>query len=791
MRYIFTLIILVISLTGSAQITLEEQLEQIAGRDSMEQIKSPRKEQKVGLVLSGGGAKGLYHVGMMKALEENGVPIDYVAGASMGAIVGALYASGWSPDRMWKFFLTDSVGTWLSGKIPDQYRYYYRQFEPTAEMIGIRINPDTTKKQAIQLPTNLIAPYMIDLAFMDLLSPASAAARENFDSLMVPFRCVATDVYKKELVTFKNGSLPFAVRASMTIPLAFKPLQKDSVLLYDGGLYNNFPWQALADDFAPDTYIGGVCAGNNENPSENDIMGQVSVMITRPTDYSLPDSTDILIKRRFPEVSTLDYSKAQYVMQKGYEDAMAQMPAILQKIERRVTPEEMTERRRKFRSHTKPLVFDTINIEGLTPAQEGYVRRQLGLHLHKHFTYEYFLEKYLKIISSEVFTGSFPEAHFDPATGYYQLRLKMATQHSIRFSLGGNISSSSLNEGYAGLYYRHTNSVSSSYGVQGYFGMFYNSVAVGGRHDMYTNFPFYIDYGYSFENFNMDTYSATPYYKNKDWRFKRERTSWFHTSIAVPVFGNSAFRFQISAGESEYKYFEGLHTSADMPSNSNFRFMNLTAEIETSTQNYPLFANQGTTELFSARYTLGGESYMPGSLGESTANQMRHHNQWWFELRYMREQYCHISTWFSLGYLVDVVLSNHPQFQNSLITGITEARFTPTPHSGTVFMSEYASQSYLGFGISPLINFLKNRTLHFKAYAYMMIPQEFVYANHKWKTPTMPRLNEWAQYVFGGSMVYQTPIGPASLTLVKYTTGPKNWNIVFNFGYTLFGKRKF
>lgn len=793
MKYIFIVFICFLSLCSFAQTIpqgeLEQQFEIISKRDSITPA-APQKKQKIGLVLSGGGAKGLYHVGILKALEENGIAVDYVSGASMGAIVGALYAGGWSPQRMWDFFKTDSVSLWLSGKIPDRYRYYYRQFDPSPEMIALRINPKAIKvKQAIQLPTNIISPYMLDLAFMDLMAPMSSASNNNFDSLMIPFRCVSSDVFNKKLITFKSGSLPFAVRTSMTIPLAFKPLLHDSTLLYDGGVYNNFPWQALKDDFDPDIYIGGVCVGNNDNPAQDNVMDQVMVMIMNPTNYSLPDSTDILLKRRFKTIGTLDYSKAEIIMQAGYNDAIARMPSILSKIPNRVSQDELIERRDKFRAKLQPLVFDSVVINGLTPSQISYVRRQLGVHLHKYFTYDYFVEKYLKIISSQVFTGEFPEAHYNKETGYYELHLRMSTQPSLRFAIGGNISSSSFTQGYASIEFSHTTGVSSTYSAKGYFGSYYISGQVGGRHDIFTNFPFYIDYTAGYETYDMNTINAVPYYRNQDWRFEQQENFWLTSSIAIPVLGNSAFRGRITGGRSIYTYFEGLHTSADTPSQSDFNYLNILSEIETSSLNYPLYASDGTSQLFSIGYVLGSEGYKAGSLIMHPLTKPDLH--WWVNLRYMREQYCPISSWFTLGYLVDLTLSNHPKFSNNYITAITAPRFAPTHHSQTLFMLEYSSASYFGFGIAPIFNFVKNKTLYLKTYAYMYLPQEIVYDKAEWHAPTFARIGNLAEYIFGGSVVYQTPIGPASLSVMKYSTGPSNWTFQFNFGYTLFGKRRF
>ncbi|MEG2755510.1 MAG: patatin-like phospholipase family protein, partial [Mucinivorans sp.] len=398
--------------------------------------------QRVGMVLAGGGAKGLYHVGIMKALEENSIPIDYVSGASMGAIVGAMYAAGYSPDEMIDFFVTDSVRTWLSGKMPDEYRYYFKRFEPTPEMVSVNINPEKTKFNAIQLPVNIVSPYRIDLAFMSMISPASWAARENFDSLMVPFRCVASDVYNKKLITFRHGSLPFAVRASMTFPFAFKPLTMDSVLLYDGGIYNNFPFQTLEQDFAPDVLIGCICSGNYQNPKQSDLMGQVSVMIANKTNYTLPDSLrDVTIARRFPDIAVLDYSRAAYVIARGYEDAMRQMPEIREKIKRRISPSEVGRRRAAFKAKFKPLIFERINIKGLSPSQTTYVMRQLGITENQLVTADYFQEKYMRVLASEVFTGEFPEVSFNPQTGFYSVDVTMHTKPSMKISIGGNVSS--------------------------------------------------------------------------------------------------------------------------------------------------------------------------------------------------------------------------------------------------------------------------------------------------------------------------------------------------------------
>lgn len=745
--------------------------------------------QKVGLVLSGGGAKGLYHVGMIKALEENGIPIDYVAGASMGAIVGAMYVAGYSPDEMLKFFMTDSVATWLEGKMPEEYNYYFKKFDPTPEIISVNINPDTVKlANVFELPTNIISPYRIDLAFIKMITPASAAAGGNFDSLMVPFRCVASDVYNKKLVTFDKGNLPFAVRASMTIPFAFKPLVYDSVLLYDGGLYNNFPWQTLDGNIKPDIYIGGICAGNNKNPSQSDLMGQVMTMISNPTDYNLPDSLDITIKRRFPDVGTLDYSRAAYIMACGYEDAMRQMPTILERIKRRVSVQEITEKRNRFKQKIEPLIYEDVEIEGLTPAQTEFVFRQLDFRGgNQLMTASRFEDRYMRVLATNIFTGEFPEVTFNPKTGYYRIKLKMQTQPSIKLSLGGNVSSSALNQLYLGAQYRTVGHAASTYAINGYLGTYFNAVDIGGRHDLYTRFPFYIDYSIGYEAVDNENYNSSAYYRNQRWRGIDHNDFYGVASLAVPFLKNSAFRVHLAAGVSKDRYYQDYYTALDKPSSTTFKYGSVSVETQSQSFNYPLYPTLGANQLVQFQFKTGVERYHAGTLPQAVVEGNNWHRTW-IMARYMREQYVPIGKWFSMGYLFDGVFSTHPKFSNRIATAITLPTFAPTPFSQTIFMPEYRSASYVGVGIMPVINFTQDRKLSFKAYLYGFVPQEFVYDNG-WQDMTIKRLKSHTQTIFGASFIYQSIIGPASLSVTKFSTGPANWNVVLNFGYSIFGKK--
>ncbi len=357
--------------------------------------------QRVGLVLSGGGAKGLYHIGVIKALEENGIPIDYVSGTSMGAIIAGLYAIGYTPEQMAEIFESNQIKYWMSGKIEDKYIYYFKQRRPNAAMITLRIdfrNPQRIAK--LQLPTSLIQSNTLDLAFVEFFSGPSAQCGGDFDKLFVPFRCIATDAAARKEVVYRGGDLGKAIRASMTIPLVFRPIKQDSTLLYDGGIYNNFPWQVLQEDFKPDILIGSKCVEGNSKPKEDNPMEQILALTMMHTDYDLPSDEDILIDHTFDDVTTLDFSKAAYVIDRGYQDAMAKMPQIFERVVRRADTTELDLRRAAYRMSLPKLVFDKYEISGMGKKQTQYMKRILQLDKkleeQKLFDFDQFRSEYFE-----------------------------------------------------------------------------------------------------------------------------------------------------------------------------------------------------------------------------------------------------------------------------------------------------------------------------------------------------------------------------------------------------------
>lgn len=236
--------------------------------------------QRVGLVLSGGGAKGLAHIGVIRALEENNIPIDYIAGTSMGAIVGGLYAAGFSTDEMEALFRSEQFRFWSTGFIPEESRHYFSKKEDSPAWIRFGLEK-RDEKLRLGLPTNLVPEEQMDFAFMELFSATNAVCQNDFNRLFVPFLCIATDIYNQKELELRDGDLGEAIRASMTFPMYFKPIVINGSLAFDGGIMNNFPVQNAMEAFRPDILIGHSVADNPRKPDEDDVTAQLGNLIMK------------------------------------------------------------------------------------------------------------------------------------------------------------------------------------------------------------------------------------------------------------------------------------------------------------------------------------------------------------------------------------------------------------------------------------------------------------------------------------------------------------------------------
>lgn len=201
------------------------------------------KRPKIGLVLSGGGARGAAHIGVIEVLEKLGVPIDYIAGTSMGAIVGGLYASGMSTDGIAQVLVSTDWSRAFKDEIPREDRSFRRKRDDDLYLIKSR--PGLSDAGEVKLPVGILQGQEIDLIFKR--HTVHVAGVDNFDNLTIPYRAVATDIVTGKTVVIDSGDLATAMRASMSIPPIFAPVERDGKLLVDGGVSNNLPIDVARD----------------------------------------------------------------------------------------------------------------------------------------------------------------------------------------------------------------------------------------------------------------------------------------------------------------------------------------------------------------------------------------------------------------------------------------------------------------------------------------------------------------------------------------------------------------
>ncbi|MFB4369393.1 MULTISPECIES: patatin-like phospholipase family protein [unclassified Pseudomonas] len=293
-------------------------------------------QPRVGLVLSGGAARGLAHIGVIKALEEQGVRIDAIAGTSMGAVIGGLYASGYSVAELEQVALTMDWREVLSDDPPRTDVPFRRKQDDRDFLIKQRLS--FRDDGSLGLPLGVIQGQNLALLLERLLVRSSDV--RDFDRLPIPFRAVATDIANDEKVVFRSGHLPQVIRASMSIPAVFAPVELDGRLLVDGGMVDNIPVD-VARDMGVDRVIvvdiGTPLKPRKELLTVVDVLNQSTTMMTRRNSEqqlaTLRDS-DVLVQPNMTGFEVTDFGRSEELIEAGYQAAKALQPRLAQLVRR-------------------------------------------------------------------------------------------------------------------------------------------------------------------------------------------------------------------------------------------------------------------------------------------------------------------------------------------------------------------------------------------------------------------------------------------------------------------------
>ncbi len=747
----------------------------------------PVKREKVGVVLSGGGASGLAHIGVLRCLEDNNVPIDYICGTSMGALIGSLYCMGYTPDEIQATILSDEFNSWANGIIEPQFVYYFKKKDDNASWITFKISPDTTLSTS--LPTNLISPLPMDFALMERTAGASAACNYNFDSLFVPFRCVASDVAKKQSVIFRTGDLGEAVRASMSYPFYLKPIRVNGALLFDGGLYNNFPTNVMYQDFFPDFIIGSNVASEFPDPDEDNLLSQVRAMLTSPTDFAPVCENGVIIEPDADWAGLFDFDQAQRLIDSGYAACKRKIDDICINIVGRADPEELARRRAAFKAKQPPLVYDNIEIEGpgIKKPQETYVRKMLR-HRERYVTNEKLKTGYFRLAADDKIQSIYPIARYNKSTGYYDLRLTIKKEKNLFTQFGGNFSNRPINMGFIGLQYNFLGNPSVSLNANGYFGKLYSGAQIKARIDFPTRLPFYIEPSFTWNRF--DFYKSTPtYFLDTRPPFLVQIDRMGEVNVGLPVKRKSRLVLGSGGGFIRYLYYQtDAFTSADTSDRTDLNFFSSYLLFERNTLNRKQYASAGTHLAFTARFVQSEEFYEPGTTSPFIDPYRAIHN--WMQFKITYDTYFKEKGKWRLGFLGEVVYTFQPFLSNYTASILSTPGFQPTPDSRTLFIPTLHAHQYAAAGLKSVFVIWKNVDWRLEGFVFAPYQALRERSDHTVEYAAPLAIADMT-YVGMTGLVWHSPLGPVSASVNYYSSREEKLSFLIHFGYIIYNKKSF
>jgi len=738
--------------------------------------------QKVALVLSGGGSRGAAHIGVLKALEKNHIPVDYIVGTSIGAIIGGLYSIGYTPEEIETLIDSETFQHWASGYTDGQNVYYYRKEDPNASWVSLDFN--TRKKLTSQLPTNLISPYEMDFSFMEIFARGAASCNYDFNKLLVPFRCVVADVDSSKALVIHGGDLSSAVRGSMTIPFVYKPITIDGRLVFDGGMYDNFPWDVAIQEFHPQVIIGSRVAERYSNPEKDDIVSQLQTMLMNRQNDSILAPNSVMIVPNLAKSNIFSFEKAKEYADSGYAAAMRKMTAIRKLVHDTVNMAQLAKNRAKFLNKAPLLIFDTIHVKGLNQRQSAYVR-QLIKHEKPLMTVEDVRKVYFRLIDEGFIKSIYPKAALNPQTGYYDLYFDIQKADNFNVQSGGNFSIGSNSEGFLELRYRYLWSNALHCFVNSYFGRFYNSVKVGVRVDFNSKLLWFAESNYTFNNLN--------YFRNSTYFFDDKTPSYVIQSeyigdfkLGLPVTNTGKMVFSVKAASSNSKYYQlNTFSRTDTADQTIFDLVNPQLSFELNNLNRKQFASAGALFSLDLGYITGRENNLPGSLSTQHNQSVNLHQ--WFYLKLLWDNYFQTIGPVKIGFYAEGLLSNQPLFRNYTSSVIYSTAFQPLPNMQTFMLPEFRANNYMGAGIKAVVKIYKKIDLRIEGYIFQPYKAIVRDASDQGAAYGQPFSDHY--YLASSSVVYNTFLGPLSLGVDFYDKIPTPFSFNLNFGYILFNNR--
>ena len=745
--------------------------------------------QKVGLVLSGGGAKGCTHIGIIRALEENDIPIDYVAGTSMGAIISSLYAIGYSTEEMEELLGSETFSKWLKGDIDEENKFYFKAEDETPEFIFFKLTFDDSLSLKPVIPSSVVQSDQMNQALLYLYAQGTTLCHGNFDSLFVPFRCVASDIKEKKAYVHREGDLGDAVRTSMSFPFVFKPIRVNNHLMVDGGLYNNFPIDVMRNDLKADYIIGSnVGDDTNEYADSDNPVNLLERLIINRVEDSITQAEGIQFSFHYKDVNLLDFQKAKDLIQIGYDSTMAHMDEIKARIQRRITQDSIRQQREIFNNQKTPLQFKNIIIRGVNHQQQRFLSKSFHAD-DEYFDFESFRKTYFKLLSDKKIAEIIPHAQYNTETKAYDLILDVELNDHLKFGFGGNISSTVSNQLFISAKYLGIQRLGWEISVDGQVGRLYDNIHLQTRLDFPSRYPFCVKV---IGDYNKFTYSSNValFFDNENYTKAKSSEIYIKSKISIPLILKGKMEAGFGFGRIKNEY-HGFYTVSD----DEYDISKYTTGVallqfnhnDLSHKQYPI---KGTQARIGIQYILDRKRqtcFSPvNSVWKDYERITEEEADNWLKISGFYDHYFNLSKHFALGLMAEGVFSTHGLEDNYMETLLMTPAFTPTKHSEMVFNSAFRANSFIAAGIKPI--YKMNNIIHFRWENYMFLP-------HKQISPTS-RFAPSYEKAFTNLFFLSELCAVAHLKFISvgiygnyYSYPEKNWNVGLNIGYLIFHER--
>lgn len=749
-----------------------------------------QRVQKVGLVLSGGGARGLAHIGAIKALEENNIPIDYISGTSVGAVVGALYASGYSVEQMMNLFLSEDFQRWLSGKVDNNASYFYKVADENPSFVSFSF--DTKDNFRFQLPTSIVNPIQMDYAFMEIFAGASAISNNNFDSLFVPFLCITSDITDSKASVRRNGNLGQAVRASMTFPLYFSPITLEGKLMFDGGMYNNFPAKEMYNIYNPDIIIGVKISGNYPPPKEGDVVSYIQNIVSKETDYDVICGNGVLIEPNLKKIGILEFDRMQETYEIGYEAAVEKISKIREFLVDSITQEELLLKRKQFNDKKPPLEIKNVVIEGINPLQKNYFENLLLLNTNDSNISERLKQNYFSLCFDNNINSIQPYIYYNNFSDSYVLNLNLKTQENLKGEVGGCFSSNPISHLYLGAEYNMLKRQAWLFRSNVYLGRYYTSFMAGVKVNYPTRLPFFtkIEFNanmWSYYNLKTNFFDFSPL----NYIVQRENNVQFF--IGIPLGVKDKLVFNMGYGIIKDEYFNIKNSTVyDTADNTRFSHLAMGLTRTFSTLNNSQFPTSGVFSKMQIQFINGIENFVPGNTSLISDSKEKKHS--WFQFNFRHKIFLDVSKYLTFGWNADIFYSFQNLFSNYNSSLLNAGIYAPTLETFTQFMPEYRANQYLATGIENIYKvrlFRIDASFRLNGYIYAPISKIVTLENN---LPSYSRDFFGKVYIIiSSALVFETPVGPLSIIGGYHQRDDIKANnpftISINFGYIMFNNK--